>query len=49
MSKLRHNARGDTFWVGKGLGNLWLTVIGVVVGACLLAYLMHGGARLAFR
>jgi hypothetical protein len=36
---LRHDARRDTAWVGKGSG--WLTVAGVTVAAVLLAVLLH--------
>ena len=41
MTKLRHDARRDTMWVGKSMPNLLLTLLAVVVGGALLALLLH--------
>jgi hypothetical protein len=41
MTKLRHDARQDTMWVGKSVPNIFLTLLAVVAGGTLLAYLLH--------
>jgi hypothetical protein len=41
MTKLRHDARRDTMWVGKSPAGAWLMLVGVVAGAALLALLLH--------
>ena len=41
MTKLRHDAGRDTMWVGKGMPNLFLTLVAIVVCGTLLALLLH--------
>jgi hypothetical protein len=41
MTKFRHDARQDTMWVGKSIPNIFLTLLAVVVGGTLLAFLLH--------
>jgi len=45
MSKLRfkphHQAVRDTMWVAKSPHSAFLTILGVVAGAVILAYLLH--------
>ena len=42
MSKLRfqphHQAVRDTMWVGKGVGQAWMLIVGMLAVAGLLAY-----------
>jgi hypothetical protein len=40
-SPLRHDAVRDTMWVAKAPPAAFLTILGVVAGAVVLAYLLH--------
>ena len=40
-SPLRHDAVRDTMWVAKSPHSAFLTILAVLAGAVVLAYLLH--------
>lgn len=37
----QHDALRDTMWIGKGVGPLWLVILGVVAAAALANWLLR--------